>query len=148
MAHMTITCPVCKGPVRVDVTLAGKSEDGKTVMAYLDKSAADEHLKACRGVHGDQDAEDGKAGTELVEVSLSEAELTGRVHRLLDMRAYITAGKRTCTLCGTAAQDCLVALEQRQPPCCNGCRQGNTHPVPQGDLTCAEWAETHGAGRG
>ena len=124
-AGMTIKCPMCGEvlPLRVDV-LANYA-DG-SILARIDKTAADAHAQTCKG-----------------RERQPAANLPVKVDRKVPL--YVAPGNRFCTGCGMTAATCLSGLEGKHPACCGMCSEGNSHPTPGGDMSCAEWAKSKGA---
>lgn len=135
MADLTLTCPHCGQGIKLPATITESDHDAGRVVLQLSKDQAEgmAHLDRCRRAKA------------LPAPTVPRAELVGRVHRMLDMRAFIaTGGSRACTLCGVNGQDCQVGLEKNAAACCAGCHNGNTHPAPgEAKGTCAQWAEDH-----
>jgi hypothetical protein len=134
MASLTLTCPHCRGPIELPATVVTKDATHATVLVKIDQSVGEKHLRECRA---------GRAQAEAptLEAAPSEADLAGRIHRMLETGAFVaTGGSRACTLCGTTGAVCMGMVNKNGGPCCNGCGNGNTHPMPKGDLSCAEWA--------
>lgn len=137
MAKLTLSCPHCGGDIELPATVVTSNGQTAQVLVKVDQSVGEAHLAACRA----------KAKPEAInQAGPSTTELAGRIHRMLDMRAFIgTGGSRACTMCGVTAKDCMVQLDAKGKgmPCCAACGNGDTHPVPRGDLSCAEWAAEH-----
>ena len=148
MAKLTLSCPHCGGDIDLPATVVHTNSHSAQVLVKVDQSVGEAHLAECRAKT--KPAAINQAGP-------STAELTGRVDRVLAMRAYIAVGgSRACTMCGTNANVCMEQLqagsddqarvgapraEGMGSPCCNVCGSGNTHPAPgEAKGTCAEWA--------
>lgn len=145
--HLTLACPTCKQPVRIEITVVNHGTNGR-VLAELDKSAADQHVLECAGkpaTTADQVVVEASTEVALRVPPMSKPELAGRINRMLDMRAYATPGKRACTMCGTSNDECMTSLSKASRPCCSVCGEDDTHPVPNADVPCAEWGQAHGA---
>ena len=117
-------------------------------LAVADPAPLREHYAACRGMVGDG-ATEGLASslTPVLRepvLSVPRSVLVGRIHQMLDMRAYVaTAGSRSCTMCGMAGATCMALIGQNtREGCCRVCMDGNTHPAPgEAQCTCQQWAE-------
>lgn len=132
MASLTLTCPHCHQPIPLPAKLVQTNVAESTALVQIDREAARAHLEACR--------------TKAVVATPTPpaAELAGRIHRVLVTGAFIaTGGSRACVLCGCKGTDCMDGLKANGAPCCSGCGNGDTHPVPKGTLSCAEWAAEH-----
>ena len=133
-AGMTIKCPMCGEVIPVAVDVITKDTHDGTILARIDKTAADAHVQVCKGREHQPAAN--------LPVRRIDPELAGRVHRFLDMRAYFAPGNRACTGCGRTNKACL---DESKGACCGMCGEGNTHPSPGADKSCSEWADTRGA---
>jgi len=109
------------------------------VYTRMDRSGLYGHLTTCAGPAPTVPTR----STEVAKIvpSVPLGELAGRIHLMLDNRAYVaTGGSRACTMCGTTGTDCMTALAN-STPCCGACGEGNTHPAPgESKGTCAEWS--------
>ena len=141
---ISVTCPTCGEAFPVPSRVVSVDTNTNQVLVRMDRTELYGHLRACAGEAGEA------AGNKLVQrmaAAVPPAVLTGRVHRFLDLRAYVpTAGSRACTMCGMAGETCLAALSSANLPCCTACRDGNTHPAPgEAQGSCAEWSAARGA---
>ena len=142
--HLTLACPLCKAPVRVEITVIGHASSGSHVLAELDKSAADKHVAEC-------------AGRVSVAPPAPTAEVEQAHKAPTAVPPFIAPGNRYCTGCGTTAEVCLGMVRKgrkggqsttgKHPAkaCCGMCQDGNTHPSPGGQVDCQVWAAEHGA---
>ena len=139
MGPVTIKCPGCGDTLAVPTSVIHDS--GTSAVVRMDTTATREHFLACQAATPEV-ATVAEVGTEVAtqQPEVPHAILAGRVSQMLDGRHYVAQGKRACIMCGAAQGDCLDTLTRRATPCCAGCHDGNTHPVPQQDKSCAEWA--------
>lgn len=135
---ITITCPGCGDKLPVPARVVYDNRETRSVLVRMDYTGARAHFRACRSTTPTV----AEAGTEVTRQhpEVPHTVLAGRVNQLLDGRHYIVQGKRACVMCGAANNDCLTTLDKRDAACCAGCHNGDTHPVPQQDKSCAEWA--------
>lgn len=141
---VTVRCPTCRVAFSVPTEQIG--QDGHHVIVRMDRSDLYGHLRTCTGPKVPGKAVEKRRAAPVTTVP--QAELAGRIHRMLDMRAYVVeAGSRACTMCGMSGASCLaLAGQNTREPCCRSCKDGNTHPVPgEAEGSCAQWAEARGA---
>jgi hypothetical protein len=159
MASLTLRCPHCGGDVVLPAVLVSTDVPNSRAVVEVDKTVAKAHLDACRPTP----QVEASPVPSVLEAAVSNADLRGRVDRMLKMGAFIQrGGSRACTMCGTRGDDCLQGLRAGSDdqarsgqaraqgmgtPCCNACGSGDTHPVPKGDLSCAQWAADYHAAR-
>lgn len=152
MASLTLTCPHCGGPIELPATVVNTFTGLAQVLVKIDQKVGEAHLRECRGR-----VDEAPKALERP----STTELSGRIERMLHMRAFVAVGgSRACTMCGVDGKDCMAQLqagsedqarrgvpraEGMGTPCCNACGNGNTHPAPKGTMSCAEWGTEHGA---
>lgn len=139
---VTIACPGCGEHLTVPSKPIVENVQQQTVLVRMDYSGARAHFQECA-----RRAQ--SPGTEMErrqQPDVPQVDLAGRIHRMLDMRAYIaTGGSRACTMCGTKLGECLTETGKSRVGCCASCTGGDTHPAPKGTMACAEWATEHGA---
>jgi hypothetical protein len=149
-APLSITCPSCQDQFPVPAEVLKVDILNNQVLVRLDRTEAFGHFTTC-AIRKNRPRPEGKSmvpveGVSARQLVVPATELAGRIHQMLDMRAFVaTGGSRACTLCGVNGQDCMVQLDRKRVPCCSGCANGNTHPAPKQDATCAEWGAEHGA---
>lgn len=139
-AEGTVKCTVCgKG---IPVVLKRQPADDMpayTALVAIDMGPVQQHMQTCEGV------------TKPAALAVPKSELSGRVSRFLDTRAFVASGgSRACTMCGTTGKACMDKLEvQPRSPrgaCCAACGAGNTHTAPGEAVgSCAQWAAQQGA---
>lgn len=152
VSAFTIRCPICRTDYPVPTELVGVDESTNKVLVRMDRTNLYGHMRACAAEHHQPPpAPDTTVMARrvppgpVVPTGPTKAELSGRIDQMLRMRAFVQEGaSRACTMCGANGQDCLVQLEKRAAACCAACHNGDTHPVPKGDLSCAEWGAEHG----
>lgn len=124
MGPVTIGCPGCGERLPVPCKVVLETPHTRTVLVRMDYTAAREHFSQCAGQ---------------TQPANLPAKAEGQVP------AFVHPGTRACTMCGTPARECLENTRRRHVGCCGGCTVGDTHPVPRGHMTCAEWGAEHGA---
>jgi len=146
---LTIACPTCGEVFALPAEVVDVDTKANRVVLNVDRSAVYGHLTACAAKAAQVP---GKALAAVVK-TVPDSELAGRIHLMLDNRAYLVKGaSRACTMCGANSADCMALLTKADPrdtheraACCAACGVGNTHPAPGADRGCAEWATEHGA---
>lgn len=150
---LRIRCPHCTEDFPVPTEVLDVNPTTNLVTVVMDRTELYGHLKQCAAAHGAPQPSPTRvivvrgSRSDVHRIGVpSSADLSGRIDRMLDMRAYVaTGGSRACTMCGCIGQDCLTGLETKSgTPCCSACGNGNTHPAPNEGTTCAEWAVEYG----
>jgi hypothetical protein len=155
-----IKCPICLTWLPVPCEPVADGQDG-TLLVEMDYTDVRAHVKECAAHHvvpptlfqPPAKPEPKAMSKELRTVpevapvaTVPKANLSGRIHQLLDTQAYIeTAGSRACTMCGARGDACLEQARAGKGACCPVCGDGNTHPVPQQSMSCAEWSLSRAA---
>lgn len=146
----TITCPQCRQTFELDVSLVAQA--GSSVFVRINREKLYGHAAQCPGRPDALEAT--PVADQAAAAVVDRRTLAGRVHRFLDMAAYVAeGGSRACTMCGKPGKACLIRLRgggpgKRGTPCCDACAGGNTHPAP-GEVhgSCGEWAKVHHANK-
>ena len=133
MGPVEVRCPVCRTLIPVPAEATGTREGNLQVQ--IDPTPLREHVNEC----ATQAAAAGKQLERTSTTKVSYAELAGRIRRMLDTGAYLTRGRRSCTMCGVPNSDCMTGIRKNRVPCCAACGIGGTHPVPGAATPCAVW---------
>lgn len=132
MANATVYCPRCSAAIDLPMQGLGQDNTGRAAIVQLRTAAFVAHLRDCTGQQPDDQQQLPRA---------SEDDAAAMIRTLAGV---LPGGKRACTFCGVSNADCLQSVSDARKPCCDTCEADDTHPVPRGDLSCAEWAEQHG----
>ena len=128
LGPVTIGCPACGERLPVPCKVVVDLPHTRTVLVRMDYTTAREHFATCVG-----------KPEPTTQAPAKAAPATPR------LPAYIAPGTRACTMCGTPSPECMQTLQAKRTGCCPSCTVGDTHPVPRGTMTCAQWGAEHGA---
>lgn len=127
MGPVTIGCPACGERLPVPCKAIMENVQDRTVLVRMDYTQARAHFQEC--------ARKAQAGSNLPQPA----------HQERPVPPFIAKGTRACVMCGTPAHQCMDQLHRERTGCCPSCTVGDTHPVPKGTMSCAEWGAQHGA---
>jgi hypothetical protein len=148
MASLTLRCPHCGQDIPLPATVTYTDHQRGYALVKIDQGTARAHVDGCRTKAPDLGPAAEQTPALEDPTKPTEKDLAGRVTQMLRMGAFVqTGGSRACVLCGVTGKACLDGLRRRDgsgervgAPCCSGCGNGDTHPVPKGTMSCAEWA--------
>lgn len=141
---VTITCPGCGEALPVPCRMVFDNTHKQTVLVRMNYAGARKHFQECAQAAAKPTTQALEAIP--VEAKVPAAILAGRMDQLLEGRHFIGKGPRACRMCGRTNDECMSTLRTKGGmPCCAACGEGDSHPIPQQDMACAEWAVTNGA---